>query len=147
MLPRMMEKAYRRPIDGNKGAPIVWDATALTEPGRDTRVMLSLDLGEHASCWWESPIAYERCWHMSLSHPLVAHDGVTPPERLFRCLPAEVKAWAVLAFGDRYYLEQPLASDDPTVLAGKAFANVTHVRQWIDAHSRPIRPFGRYLSR
>lgn len=45
------------------------DTTAITEPGRPVRLLLTLDFNYHGSGWFANS-HYERCMHLSVSLPL-----------------------------------------------------------------------------
>lgn len=126
------------------------DTTAILEPGRLLRVLFSLDYGYHRSGWWANS-QYERCWHLSLSHP-------RPDRSVARRMPAnvgtgmyagydletpsdnEARAWGRVFFRDhvRWSLFEPAVGIfDPYRAPG-----VVHLRLFLDQQDRPIKPAG-----
>lgn len=105
--------------------------SALLEPGRWTRLLLTFDVGYHASGWWKNE-QYDRCWHLSASHPTeVALE--TPDER-------EVFEWAQLLWGEhasKAWIEGAASTLDPYRLP-----NIVHARLFVDDHDEPIIPHG-----
>lgn len=119
----------------------VWDTVGLTEPDRPTRVMLTLDVGTHASGWWRNS-DYDRCLHLSISHPVVLAGHVL---RLEAATLDEVRAWARAAFPDHYrmtWTEPPASLFDQDVLLDRRRPGVWHVRLFLDRQNRPIQPEG-----
>lgn len=107
--------------------------TALTEPGRATSVLFTFDVGYHSSGWWKNA-EYERCWHLSLTHPTGVLGGNESPAD------AEVRAWAEAFFVDdatKAWIEPPASTLDPHRLP-----NVAHVRVFVDEHGQAIIPEG-----
>lgn len=121
----------------------VWDTSALTEPGRPTRVLFSLDFGYHGSGWFANS-DFERCLHLSISHkPETIRDGevakpIAPSDE-------EVRAWGVAAFGeDRHkaLVEPPASPLSIDVLVERRSPGVAHIRLWLDRDGNPIKPEG-----
>lgn len=124
------------------------DTTAITEPGRLTRVLLSLDHGYHASGWFVNS-DYERCLHLSVSHPR--------PERLrvYRHQPSgvvgphvgidldvptddEARAWGRVVFrqhAHKAWFEPAVGLSDPYRSPG-----VVHLRLYLDQRGTPVIP-------
>jgi hypothetical protein len=143
-LRRMLQRALKRPNDGRLPfRPVVWDTTGLTEPDHPTRVLVSFDMGAHASGWWRNA-EYDRCWHVSISHPA----GVVAGERPHHIEPpsvAETQAWARAAFPVPYrwcWLEPPASPDSYDVQQQRRRPGVAHIRLFLDRRSRAILPRG-----
>lgn len=120
----------------------VWDTVALTEPGRPTRVMMTLNVGTHASGWWRNS-EYDRCLHLSISHPVKVPGSLRGG--LEEASLAEVQAWARAAFPDHYrmtWTEPPAKVFDQDVLANRRRPGVWHVRLFLDRNNQPIQPEG-----
>ncbi len=145
--------ALKNPWQGNQlltDRRYVIDTTAITEPGRDTRVLLSLDVGYHSSGWWKNS-DYEQCLHLSVSHPLVdrpklylAKADIGSPEHVGMDLETptddEVRSWGDVVFGqwNRWTWLEPAASPlDPY-----RSPNVVHLRLYLDERLQPILPVG-----
>lgn len=127
------------------------DTDAITEPGRPTRLLISFDVGYHASGWWKNA-DYDRCLHISVSHPLIDRPMVakTIPEALggglrpgYEVEPpteAEVWAWALAIFGPadapKAWIEPAASVFDPYRMPG-----IVHARLFYDDHG-PIQPQG-----
>jgi len=129
---------------------LMLDTTAITEPGRLTRVIFSFDYGYHQSGWFANS-DYERCWHLSLSHPrplvprvyqmprdvgtgsYVGMDVDTPTDD-------EARAWGRVFFGPSC----ALAWFEPAVGPGDPYRTpgVVHLRLYLDQQDRPIKPVG-----
>lgn len=106
-------------------------ASALLEPGRLTSLLLTFDVGYHACGWWKNS-DYDRCWHLSLTHPAGQHLE-TPDER-------EVFAWAERLWREhasKAWIEGAASSLDVYRLP-----NVVHARLFVGAHDEPIIPEG-----
>lgn len=130
----------------------VLDTSAITEPGRKTRVIFTLDAGYHASGWFANS-DYERCFHLSLSHPrpevvriyripsdvdplrtpYVGSDIETPTDD-------EARAWGRVFFREhatKALFEPAVGPLDPYRTPG-----VVHLRLYIDQAGTPIVPRG-----
>lgn len=141
--PRLRELrrvAYRNPWHGQEiiDPRHAWDTSAILEPGRPTRIMLTFDIGYHASGWWRNS-DYDRCYHLSISHPAHPTPGLAPAH-LEPPSTAEVAAWARAAFPLHYpwtWTEPPASTLDPYRRPG-----VAHVRLFTDQRGQPILPEG-----
>lgn len=128
------------------------DTTAITEPGRLTRLLLSLDYGYHVSGWFANS-EWESNWHLSVSHPRpevrkaylarpdigIYRDGTgmaleTPSDD-------EVRAWGLVLFGPEH---APKAWFEPaaSVFDPHRTPNVVHLRLFVDKEGRPFIPKG-----
>lgn len=117
--------------------------TAITDPGRLTRLALSLDYDYHQSGWFANH-QFDRCLHLSLSHPrpdrpaqpIRGYVGRTPEVPSDR----EAAMWGRVVFS-RY---APLALYEPAVGPGDPYRTqgVVHLRLWLDQTGRPIKPTG-----
>lgn len=126
------------------------DTTAITEPGRPVRVLLTLDYGHHTSGWWANS-EYDRCFHLSVSHP--RHDlavvrqmptavgaGQVPGVGVEAPSDDEVRAWGRVFFREhvaKSWLEPAAGPLDRYRTAG-----VTHLRLFLDQADEPIQPRG-----
>lgn len=126
--------------------------TAITEPGRPVRLLLSLDYGYHESGWFANS-DYEANWHLSVSHPrpevprlFLPKPGVSGFERarvgIDTEVPSdeEVRAWGRVFFREHAHLGwfEPAASVfDPYRLPG-----VVHLRVFVDRQGHPFLPQG-----
>jgi hypothetical protein len=102
----------------------------LTEPGRIACVLYTFDIGYHSSGWWRNS-DYERCYHLSVSHPGALGLPEAPSDD-------EVRWWARLAWPKHYHMswfEPPAGVLDP-----HRRPNVAHVRLFVDERKRPIQP-------
>lgn len=120
------------------------DTTAITEPGRLTRIMVSFDVGYHQSGWFANS-EWEQNLHLSVSHPRPdrlrwhAHVGrigmevETPSD-------AEARAWGRVFFGKAYpmsWFEPAVGPDDPYRMPG-----VVHLRLFVNGRGEPFMPKG-----
>lgn len=151
---RLVEHAHAHPWRGNEPLTCpghVADTTAITEPGRPVRLLLSLDYGYHQSGWFANS-DYERCLHLSVSFPrpdrpklwlprpeighhipIVGQDLEAPED-------AEVRAWGRVVFREHApmsWLEPPVGPGDPYRSPG-----VAHLRLYLDQTGRPFIPTG-----
>ncbi|GIH95342.1 hypothetical protein ACFFMN_23560 [Planobispora siamensis] len=152
-LRRLQRLAYAHPWRGDTTADPrhCLDTTAITEPGRPTRIMFTLDYGYHSSGWFANS-DYDRCLHLSVSHPrpdlprqvrpLPADLGLGTYAAVQVETPAdeEVRAWGLTFF--RQYATW--AWFEPAVGPGDAYRapNVVHLRLFLDRNDRPILPRG-----
>jgi hypothetical protein len=124
--------------------------TAITEPGRPTRLIYSLDVGYHASGWFANS-DYEKCLHLSLSHPrreipkLYVNPASIAPGRhvgvdLETPTDDEARAWGRVLFGRHASLSwfEPAA----TTLDPYRMPNVVHLRLYLNKDNEPIMPIG-----
>jgi hypothetical protein len=128
------------------------DTTAITEPGRKTRVLLSRDVGYHNSGWFANS-DYESCFHLSLSYPrpeipkayrarpelgipagYVGMDLETPTDD-------EVRAWGLVFYGTE---DAPKAWFEPaaSVFDPYRISNVVHLRLFLNQAGHPFIPAG-----
>lgn len=152
---RMVNHAKTHPWRGNEALTCpdhMLITTAITEPGRPVRLLLSLDYGYHQSGWFANS-DYECNWHLSVSHPrpevpkllrakpgvpglgqpLVGHDIETPSDD-------EVRAWARVFFREhapKGWLEPAASVFDPYRMPG-----VVHVRVFVGRDGQPFVPAG-----
>ena len=132
-LRRWVARALASPWHGQMpiGAEHQILCSALREPGRFTRLMLTFDVGYHASGWWKNG-DYDRCWHLSVSHP-TQFAVETPDEK-------EVFAWARRLWGEhasKCWIEGAASVFDPYRLP-----NIVNARLFVDEHGEPIKPEG-----
>lgn len=127
------------------------DTTAITEPGRPVRLMLSFDVGYHASGWFRNS-DWERNLHLSLSHPRPELPalwtpgkpeigvGPGPSMQLETVGDAEARAWGRAVFG----ADAPKAWFEPAAspLDPHRAPNVVHLRLFYDPGMRPFIPRG-----
>lgn len=151
----MKRHAREHPWPGNRplDCPHHWvNTTAITEPGRLTRLGLSLDAGYHNSGWF-SNADYESCLHLSVSYPRPARSRWYRPRpelgrpREWRGIdletPAdgEVRAWGLVFFGPAHapkaWFESAASVFDPYRMP-----NVVHLRLFLDRSGRPFTPRG-----
>lgn len=121
----------------------VWDTTALTEPGRPTRILFSLDYGYHASGWFANS-DFEQCLHLSISHK---PDNIQVGETASPIAPTdeEIRAWGVATFGeDRHkaLVEPPASPLSIDVLVERRSPGVAHIRLWLDRDGNRVKPVG-----
>lgn len=143
--------AYQHPWRGDTTLQCphhLLDTTAITEPGRPVRALLSLDHGYHASGWFANS-DYELNLHLSLSHPRpelspLWHPG--KPELGFGGGPTgqvetvsdeEARAWGRVVFGEHCTMTwfEPAAS----VFDAYRMPNVVHLRLFLDRDT--LQPF------
>lgn len=143
---QMLRDAHSRPWRGDTSVTDrrhIADTTAITEPGRLTRVMLTFDFDYHGSGWFANS-DYDRCLHLSISHP-------RPDRTVVRAVPKhlgdgryrgmdletptddEARAWGLVFF--RQYAQW--AWFEPAVGPGDPYRapNVVHLR--LSTTSRP----------
>lgn len=142
-LERLLQSAYRHPWTGQDvvHARHALDTDAILEPGRKTRLLLTLDIGYHASGWWKNS-DYHRCLHLSVSHPILLERRVVGRDVASE---HEVRAWARAIFGEHVkwsWFEPPADPLDVDVLAGRRETGVWHARLFLDRTNRPILPEG-----
>ena len=143
---RLIEHAYVHPWRGDTPLSCpehIVDTTAITERGRPTRVILSLDTGYHASGWFPNS-QMDRCLHLSLSHPrrdrLSMRNGQmvmgseTPTD-------AEASAWGRVFFTKHAQLSLFEPAATPFDIHGR-LPNIVHLRLWLDQKLQPIKPEG-----
>lgn len=150
-----LRHARAHPWPGNRSLTCphhVLDTTAITEPGRPVRLLLSLDVGYHNSGWFANS-DYESCLHLSVSYP---RPGLP---RAYRARPdlgmpraytgmdletpadEEVRAWGLVFFGPEHAPKtwfEPAAS----VFDPYRMPNVVHLRLFLDKAGRPFIPCG-----
>lgn len=150
---RLIRHAHEHPWQGNQALDCgqhVLNTTAITEPGKPTRVLFSLDYGYHQSGWFANS-DYERCLHLSVSHPrpdrlrlYPAGLGNIPSPHVGIDLEApteeETRAWGRVLFGEHHTMaryEPPVGPMDPYRSPG-----VAHLRLHLDQAGNPIMPRG-----
>jgi hypothetical protein len=151
----MLRDAHAHPWRGDTSVTDrrhIADTSAILEPGRPTRVMLTFDFDYHGSGWFANS-DYDRCLHLSLSHPLPDRPAVIRPlpQDLGPGVAAgldletpsddEARAWGLVFF--RRYAQW--AWFEPAVGPGDPYRspNVVHLRLYFDkATKRPILPRG-----
>jgi hypothetical protein len=150
---RLLTHAFAHPWRGNE--PLLCphhllDTTAITEPDRPLRLLFSLDFGYHQSGWFANA-DYERCLHLSISHPRPdlprvyrAGVGNLTEDRVGIDLEAhtedEIRAWGRVFFGEHHTIaryEPPVGPLDPYRSPG-----VSHLRLHLDTTGNPIIPRG-----
>lgn len=126
------------------------NTTAITDPGRPVRILYSLDIEYHRSGWFANS-DYERCLHLSVSHPRTdrprlwvppAHLGVRSVASSDIETPTddEVRAWARVfwrADASKAWLEPAAPLGDPYRLP-----NIVHARLYLDQQDNTIIPRG-----
>jgi hypothetical protein len=149
----MTRSAFADPWPGNE--PIrdrrhVLDTTAITEPGRPTRIIFTLDIGYHTSGWFANS-DYERCLHLSVSHPRLdvirtyrvprdVGSGVFLGTDIDTPTDEEARAWGRVFFraeATKAWFEPAVGTTDPYRSPG-----VVHLRLYLDPAGRPIIPVG-----
>lgn len=120
------------------------DTTAILEPGRPTRIMLSFDHDYHRSGWFANS-EWEQNLHLSLSHPRpdrlrwyqhvgqMGMDAETPADD-------EARAWGRVFYGQAYpmaWFEPAVGPDDPYRMPG-----VVHLRLFVNGRGEPFMPTG-----
>lgn len=152
---RMLRDAFARPWRGDSTVTDrrhLLDTTAITEPGRPTRILLTFDYGYHGSGWFANS-DYDRCLHLSISHPrpdlpaeirpVPKHlgDGVAPQVAIETPSDDEARAWGLVFFKQHAtwaWFEPAVGPGDPYRAPG-----VVHLRLYFDkATRRPILPRG-----
>lgn len=95
------------------------------EPGRYFSVLLTFDVGYHASGWWKNS-QYDRCWHLSVA--IATRTALETPEL------SEVQALARLCFGEDAHLGwmEPPASVFDAYRNSNASRHTYHVRVFVD---------------
>ena len=146
--------AFKRPWPGNRlldDPRHVADTTAITEPGRPVRLMLSFDVGYHGSGWFRNS-EWEQNLHISLSHPLPDRPAIWTPGKpelgvgpgpkmqLETVGDAEARAWGRAVFGEdapKAWFEPAASPFDP-----RRAPNVVHLRLFYDRDMHPFIPDG-----
>lgn len=116
---------------------------AVTDAEMRTNLLLTLDVGYHASGWWRNA-EYDTCWHLSLSWPTPGVDDRPSYEPMPR---PEASFWARLFFGDyaKWVWHEPggVAHDRRAHQEALAYKNIEHLRLFLDRRTlRPILPTG-----
>lgn len=127
------------------------DTTSITEPGRPVRLLISVDIGYHQSGWFANS-DWEKCLHISLSHPrpdrprlylpgretlhtipVLGHDLETPEDR-------EIRAWGRVFFR----AHAPMSWLEPAVGPGDPYRSpgVAHLRLYLNQQGEPFIPKG-----
>lgn len=150
-LTKWIAHAYAHPWRGDGALQCphhLIDTTAITEPGRPLRALLSLDYGYHRSGWFANS-DYEQNLHISLSHPRPELPHLwTPgkPDLGFAGVPVsqletvsddEARAWGRAVFGKhctKAWFEAAASTFDPYRMP-----NVVHLRLFLERDS--LRPF------
>ena len=128
------------------------DTTAITEPGRLVRLLISLDVGYHNSGWFANS-DYESCLHLSVSYPRPAVSQWYRPRPelgeprgwlgtgLETPADDEVRAWGLVFFGP---VHAPKAWFEPaaSVFDPHRMPDVVHLRLFLDKGGRVIVPEG-----
>lgn len=153
-LDEWIKHAYGHPWPGN--APLqcphhLLDTTAITEPGRPLRALLSLDYGYHDSGWFANS-DYEQNLHVSLSHPRPEKPRLWTPGKpalgfngglatqLETVSDDEARAWGRVVFGEhctKAWFEPAATTFDPYRMP-----SVAHLRLFLDRDMRPFIPTG-----
>lgn len=149
---RLLREAYAHPHDGRQilDRRHMVDTTAITEPGRLTRVFFTFDIGHHGCGWWINS-DYDTCLHISVCHPLPGRTRVYHlPEDMgggsFVGMDMEapsddeVRAWGRVFFREdapKAWFEPAASTLDPHRLP-----YVTHLRLFLDKSGKPILPRG-----
>ena len=111
------------------------------DPELVTSLLLSIDVGMHASGWWRNS-QYDRCWHLSLCS--MGADGQSYQDMT----QDEAQWWARAYFGPAAkmsWLEPPASALDMYRTA-PASPKVWHVRLFMDQKGNPIQPEGEVYS-
>jgi hypothetical protein len=150
---RLLGHAYAHPWRGDRALTCPLhrlDTTAITEPGRPVRLLISVDVGYHQSGWFANS-DYEKCLHLSVSYPrpdrprlylpgtanlaapVLGQDVEAPEDR-------EVRAWGRVFFREH----APLSWLEPAVglLDPHRFPGVVHLRLYLDQAGQPMIPRG-----
>ena len=155
VLARWRRYALSRPWSGD--TPLLdgrhrLDTWGILDPDRPIRLMLSLDVGYHASGWFKNP-GYEQCLHLSLSSvrrdlPVAEFSalGFRHVGMQVEAVPEdEAREWSKALFGQWWTLawyEPPASLFDPYRAPG-----VGHLRLYIDrATGQPFMPEGEVYS-
>ncbi len=147
---RLLRHANANPWTGQASIPASHQrlTTGITDPDRPTHIIVTVDVGPHASGWWANA-DYDLCWHLSVSHPTGKTELVQIPgtfelarrPRLEAPTDDEVRAWATAFFADSArlgWLEPPVGPGDRYRLPG-----VGHFRLFVDRETgEPILPTG-----
>jgi hypothetical protein len=105
------------------------------EPERMFSVLLTFDVGYHASGWWRNS-QYDRCWHLSLC--IATRTSLETPE-LF-----EAQGIARAFFGEDVRLGwvEPPASAFDAYRTAPASRHTYHIRVFVDRTGKAIQPQG-----
>lgn len=148
---RLREHAIQHPWRGDTTLTCprhMLATTAITEPGRPVRLLYSLDYGYHASGWFANS-DYERCLHLSLSHPRPDRASLYAPRDVGYAIPGigvetpsddEVRAWGRVMWHEhavKAWFEPAAGVFDPHRLPG-----VVHLRLYLDQRGEPMIPTG-----
>jgi hypothetical protein len=150
-----LRHAWAHPWPGNE--PLTCphhflDTSAITEPGRRTRVLVSVDVGYHNSGWFANS-DYESALHLSFSHPRPDRPrayrarpdlGIPQPYTgmdLETVSDDEARAWGLVFYGPA---NAPKAWFEPAASVFDPYRqpNVVHLRLFHDKGRRPIIPRG-----
>jgi len=115
------------------------DTTAILEPGRLIRLMLSFDIGYHGSGWFANS-EWDQNLHLSLSHPKVDAPLVSTGYQLETVSDEEARAWGRVVFSEhapKAWFESAASVFDPHRLP-----NVVHLRLFYDRDAQPFIPTG-----
>lgn len=150
---RMIRHAFKHPWPGDRRLTCPahkLDTTAILERGQNTRILLSVDYDYHGSGWFANS-DYERCLHLSLSHPRpeiprVYHrdlDG-KPGRHMGMDLETptddEARAWGRVFFrqhATKAWFEPAVGPNDPY-----RSPSVVHLRLYLDKRGQPMIPRG-----
>lgn len=114
---------------------------AVTDAELRTNLLLTFDVGYHASGWWRNA-DYDACWHLSISWPT---PGVPGPS-FEPMTKGEAGFWARLFFGDyvRWLWHEPGGNQpDAPPEFNRAHRHIEHLRLFVDRPTmQPILPRG-----
>ena len=153
MVRRVLRHAYDHPWRSDEALTCPGhrvDTTAITEPGRPVRLLLSLDFNYHGSEWFANS-DYEQCLHLSISYPRPDRPRLYLPGTANLTAPVlgqdveapedvEVRAWGRVFFRGRArfaWLEPAVGPLDPYRAPG-----VSHLRLYLDQTGNVIQPRG-----
>jgi hypothetical protein len=146
--------ALKHPWPGNeilRDRRHVIDTTAILEPDRYVRLMLSFDVGYHGSGWFKNS-DWEQNLHLSISHPLPDRPLLWAPGKpdlglgpgmemqLETVGDGEARAWGRAVFG----AHAPMAWFEPAASTFDPYRapNVVHLRLFYGRDMQPFIPEG-----
>lgn len=128
------------------------DTTAITEPGRPLRILMSFDIGYHSSGWFANS-EWEQNLHLSFSYPRTDKPSIILPTSVAGVKPHqmgtqletvsddEARVWGEIIYGKEdskmAWFEAAAGVFDPY-----RNPNVVHLRLFHDENGQPFMPKG-----
>lgn len=109
---------------------------SITEPDRPCSVILTFDVGYHASAWWKNS-DFDRCLHLSFAWPGATFKW---DSKIEAPTDKEIYAWGEACFGE--YAKWSWIEPAAKVFDPHRLSNMPHIRLFLDKGNQPIKVTG-----